>query len=209
MSRVILLSMIAAAGLTAACENTAGTMANEESFGAATNNNTLVQSAYLSSEARIVAMNDRFKAAATDTVNFDFDKSTLDGEARTILAGQAAWLKSHPTVRMRVFGYTDKVGTEGYNQRLGLRRARAVVRELTRLGVKRNRLDAVISRGEHDPVVNTEERERRNRRAVTQVAGFTTGFVGDGLDGKRAANVYRRYSTDTAEAASAEGTKSQ
>jgi outer membrane protein OmpA-like peptidoglycan-associated protein len=198
--------MIAAAGLTAACENTAGSMQNQSSFGASTSNNNLVQSAYLNSEARVVLMNDRFRAAATDTVNFDFDKSVLDGEARSILAGQAAWLKSQPTVRMRVFGHTDKVGSDGYNDRLGLRRARAVVRELVRLGVKRNRLDAVISRGEKEPVVDTEDRERRNRRTVTQVAGFTTGFVGDGMDGKRAALVYGRYVSDKAEAASAEGT---
>lgn len=204
MSRVILLSMIAAAGLTAACENTAGMMPNEASYGSATSNNVLVQSAYLNSEARIVLMNDRFRAAATDTVNFDFDRSSLGGDARSILTGQAAWLKSHPTVRMRIYGHTDKVGGDGYNNRLGLRRARAVVRALVRMGVKRNRLDAVVSRGEKEPVVDTEERERQNRRTVTQVAGFTTGFVGDGMDGKRAALAYRRYAGDRAEAATAE-----
>lgn len=206
MSRVILLSIIAAAGLTAACETTVGAFDNQSSYGASTSNNQLVQSAYLNSEARIVLMNDRFRAAATDTVNFEFDKSTLDAEARSILAGQAAWLKSHPTVRMRVYGHTDLVGSDAYNDRLGLRRARAVVRELTRLGVQRNRLDAVVSRGEREPVVDTQERERLNRRAVTQVAGFTTGFVGDGMDGKRAALVYGRYVSDQAEAASAETT---
>lgn len=206
MSRVFLISMIAAAGLTAACEQTAGTMQNQASFGASASNNALVQSAYLNSEARIVLMNDRFRAAATDTVNFDFDRSTLDAEARSIIAGQAAWLKSHPTVRMRVYGHTDLVGSDGYNDRLGLRRARAVVRELVRLGVQRNRLDAVVSRGEREPIVQTEERERANRRAVTQVAGFTTGFVGDGLDGKRASVVYSRYVTDKAEVARAQET---
>lgn len=197
--------MIAAAGLTAACEQTVGMMQNQSSFGAANNNNALVQSAYLNSEARIVLMNDRFRAAATDTVNFAFDQSTLDAGARSIIAGQAAWLKSHPNVRMRVFGHTDLVGSDGYNNRLGLRRARAVVRELVRLGVARNRLDAVISRGENEPIVNTEDRERRNRRAVTQVAGFTSGFVGDGMDGKRAIGVYNRYVSDSVEAAVAEG----
>jgi len=195
--------MIAAAGLTAACDKPAGYLPNQSSFGSSLSNNALVQSAYLNSEARIVLMNDKFRAAATDTVNFDFNKSNLDAEARSILAGQAAWLKSEPTVRMRVYGHTDKVGSDGYNNRLGLRRARAVVRELGRLGIKRNRLDAVVSRGEKEPIVNTEERERQNRRTVTQVAGFTTGFVGDGLDGKRAARVYGRYVQDKVEAATA------
>ncbi len=80
-----------------------------------------------------------------------------------------------------------------YNDRLGLRRARAVVAYLARHGISRGRLDAVESRGESDPVVQTEERERRNRRSVTSVAGFDRHYVGDGLDGEYAHRVYKLY----------------
>ncbi|MEM9141094.1 MAG: OmpA family protein, partial [Pseudomonadota bacterium] len=76
---------------------------------------------------------------------------------------------------------------------LGLRRARTVLRYLTRQGVSRRRLDAVASRGEREPVVQTEQRERRNRRTVTTVAGFARNYVGTGIDGEYAARVYDQY----------------
>ena len=94
---------------------------------------------------------------------------------------------------MTIVGHTDLVGTERYNQRLGLRRARAVLSYLTRRGVSRRRLDAVASRGETEPVVQTTQRERRNRRTVTTVAGFARNYVGTGLDGEYAARVYDTY----------------
>ncbi len=96
-------------------------------------------------------------------------------------------------MRMTVVGHTDLVGPNSYNQRLGLRRAQAVVRYMTSRGISRSRLDAVESRGEQDPVVETQDRERRNRRAVTSVAGFDRRFVGTGLDGKVAQRLYRTY----------------
>ncbi len=42
-------------------------------------------------------------------------------------------------------------------------------------------------------MVQTEERERRNRRTVTSVAGFERHYVGDGLDGQYAHRVYQTY----------------
>ena len=42
-------------------------------------------------------------------------------------------------------------------------------------------------------MVQTDERERRNRRTVTSVAGFERHYVGDGLDGRYAARVYQKY----------------
>jgi hypothetical protein len=94
---------------------------------------------------------------------------------------------------MTIVGHADKVGSDAYNDSLGLRRARAVVAYLAGQGISRGRLDAVESRGESDPVVQTEERERRNRRSVTSVAGFERHYVGDGLDGRYAQRVYARY----------------
>ncbi len=96
---------------------------------------------------------------------------------------------------MTVVGHADRVGTDAYNDRLGLRRARAVVAYLARHGISRGRLDAVESRGRREPVVQTEERERRNRRTVTSVAGFERHYVGDGLNGVYAERVYRTYVT--------------
>jgi outer membrane protein OmpA-like peptidoglycan-associated protein len=100
---------------------------------------------------------------------------------------------------MSVIGHTDLVGPEGYNRRLGLQRARAAVRYLVSKGVDPSRLDAVASAGESEPVVATEDRERRNRRAVTVVAGLDRVYVGPNLDGEYAASTYDVYQGSAAD----------
>jgi hypothetical protein len=50
----------------------------------------------------------------------------------------------------------------------------------------------VASFGETKPLVVTENRERRNRRTMTQVSGFVKGHK-NVLDGKYAAIIYRDY----------------
>jgi outer membrane protein OmpA-like peptidoglycan-associated protein len=159
----------------------------------ATAQNINAQIAYGDPASRIRALNEAFRAAAQDTATFDFDSTALDSSARAALDQQVKWLKANQYVRMTVVGHADRVGTDDYNDRLGLRRARAVVAYLARHGISRGRLDAVESRGRREPVVQTEERERRNRRTVTSVAGFERHYVGDGLDGVYAERVYRTY----------------
>ncbi len=58
-------------------------------------------------------------------------------------------------------------------------------------------------------MVDTDDRERRNRRAVTVVAGFAQGYVGDGMDGKRALLGYSEYVRDKTEVAKPETVSSQ
>lgn len=179
--------------LLAACGKQAGQLPSAALDGAVTQANINRQIAYPDPSARLRDLSIAFVAETRDTVNFDFNRATLDSEARRILDGQAAWLKRNREVRMTVTGHADRVGGEGYNDRLGLRRAQAVVAYLTRAGVARNRLDAVESRGEREPVVDTQAQERRNRRTVTTVAGFDRLYVGDGIDGNLAAFIYDRY----------------
>ena len=171
----------------------AGEGRNSHLYGVATAQNINAQIAYGDPASRIRALNEAFRAAAQDTVTFDFNRTALDSSARAALDQQVKWLKANAAVRMTVVGHADKVGTDAYNDRLGLRRARAVVAYLARHGISSGRLDAVESRGESEPVVQTDERERRNRRTVTSVAGFERHYVGDGLDGRYAARVYRQY----------------
>ncbi|MEE8455859.1 MAG: OmpA family protein [Limibaculum sp.] len=171
----------------------AGEGRNSHLYGVATAQNINAQIAYGDPASRIRALNEAFRAAAQDTVTFDFNRTALDGSARAALDQQVKWLKANPAVRMTVVGHADKVGTDAYNDRLGLRRARAVVAYLARHGISSGRLDAVESRGESEPVVQTDERERRNRRTVTSVAGFERHYVGDGLNGRYAARVYQKY----------------
>ena len=171
----------------------AGEGRNSHRYGVATAQNINAQIAYGDPASRIRALNEAFRAAARDTVTFNFDGTALDSAARAALDQQVKWLKANKHVRMTVVGHADKVGTDAYNNRLGLRRAKAVVAYLARRGISRGRLDAVESRGESEPVVQTEERERRNRRSVTSVAGFERHYVGDGLNGVYAERVYNIY----------------
>jgi outer membrane protein OmpA-like peptidoglycan-associated protein len=158
-------------------------------FGSATANNIGIQNGdrnYTLSLAR------RFADEVPDTVNFAFNSAVLDDDARATLRNQAQWIAQFPEVRFKVFGHTDKVGSNAYNQRLGLRRARAAVSYLVSQGIDRSRLEAVVSFGETQPLIVTEGRERRNRRTVTEVTGFVSGHPNI-LDGKYAAIIYREY----------------
>ncbi len=140
----------------------------------------------------MVDLANRFAKEVPDTVNFAFNSVQLDQAARATLAQQANWIKQFPEVRFRVFGYTDLVGSNAYNKRLGMRRARAVVNVLVGHGISRSRLEAVVSHGETQPLINTPGRERANRRAVTEVSGFVARHP-TVMNGKYAEVVFREY----------------
>lgn len=185
----LILSASAIAALSACASAPIGDAINDGVFGEATLNNAQLLSGQ---KSYAVALGERFAREVPTTVNFAFDKSYLDAEAKAILRKQADWIKQFPEVRFRVFGYTDLVGTERYNKSLGLRRARVVVNYLVSQGVPRNRVQAVISYGETRPLIPVKTAERANRRAVTQVSGFVQSapLV---LNGKYAQVIWRSY----------------
>lgn len=171
----------------------AGHRINEGGFGNPTLNNQLAQTAYADQEGLLLDLNKKFQREVPTTINFAFNSAKLDEEAKSILDRQAAFIKQFPEIRFRVYGHTDLVGSTSYNQNLGLRRAQAAVRYLIRQGVNADNLEAMSSFGETRPVVATQQKERRNRRTVTEVVGFARNFVGTDLDGKYANLVYRTY----------------
>ena len=99
-------------------------------------------------------------------IYFDFDRYDLSADARTILRGNADWLKSNSNARVEVEGHCDDRGTNEYNLALGAKRAQAVREYLVTLGVAPARL-STISYGEEIPVCReaTESCWRQNRRA--------------------------------------------
>ncbi len=202
------LLLASASVLAVGCTNhEAGDLSYAAPMGEAVASNQIVQTAYLGGgDALLINLQARFEQEAPTVINFDFDKSRLDGTAVSHLDQQIAWLQKNEGVRVRLYGHTDLVGSEGYNEGLGLRRARAAMRYMVSKGVSADRLEAVESRGEREPLVSTENRERANRRTETIVVGFSRLFLGDGLDGKRANNVYKRYSGDAVEAPQAAST---
>lgn len=106
------------------------------------------------------------------TVYFLFDHADLTGGAKRELQASAAWLKSHPNVRVRVEGHCDERGTSEYNLGLGSRRANRVRDYLVQLGVSAHVLDP-ISFGEEVPLKtgHDESAWRWNRRVEFSPAG--------------------------------------
>ena len=160
-------------------------------FGRATASNAAVQSGRVGA---VQALDRRFRAEVPSTITFAFNSAAIDAEAARVLTEQANWIRQFPEVRFRVYGHTDLVGSNAYNRRLGLRRARAVVAFFASQGISPSRLEALVSYGETRPVIATQAPEMRNRRTVTEVSGFV-GRRATLLDGKYASIVYRTYAT--------------
>ena len=167
----------------------AGSELETSDFGNATMNNTLIQSG---EKSYVIELTRRFSAEVPNTVNFAFNQSVLDGTAQAALRRQADWIRQFPEVRFRVYGYTDLVGSDAYNKRLGMRRAQAVVAFLASQGISRSRLEAVVSYGETQPLVYTPLPNEANRRAVTEVSGFVAKHPTI-LNGKYAEVIFREY----------------
>ena len=109
-------------------------------------------------------------AAANSTlprvVYFDFDSYIVKDEYRPVIELNAKMLAADRKKQMAVEGHTDAQGSSEYNLALGQRRAEAVVKSLTLLGVQNSQLEPV-SFGEERPAVQGSEESSRakNRRA--------------------------------------------
>lgn len=100
-------------------------------------------------------------------IYFDFDKSELSAEARSILSEHAQLLRKYPGVKILVEGHCDERGTIEYNLALGARRAQVVKQYLVNYGISENRI-ATISYGKERPVdpSHNEAAWAKNRRAA-------------------------------------------
>lgn len=104
-------------------------------------------------------------------VAFQFNSSRLTdlGKGKVYLVAQK--LKEKTDVVVALEGHTDYMGSDEYNQKLGLRRAETVMKELAGLGIEASRMSAA-SFGESKPVVGDQTDWARavNRRVEFRVA---------------------------------------
>ncbi len=107
-----------------------------------------------------------------DKVKFGFDTADLSPEGQAAIDLFADQLKSeNKNVYIEIQGHTDNVGSEKYNEELGLLRAEAVRRYLNQKhGFPLHRIN-VISYGESAGVAdnNTREGRSQNRRVALVV----------------------------------------
>ncbi len=98
-------------------------------------------------------------------VHFDFNKYNIRRPDAAVLDEAASVLKENPDVKVDVNGYTDSIGSEGYNLRLSEKRADSVVNYLEKQGVSADRLTPQ-GYGKTNFVAGNKTREGRaqNRR---------------------------------------------
>ena len=104
-------------------------------------------------------------------IEFEFGSDKLTPGSYASLDQIASTLNNNKaTVRLSVQGYTDYIGTEEYNQKLSVRRAKAVKVYLLRKNVPSKSV-IIIGYGEKNPIATNETSEGRqkNRRVEYQI----------------------------------------
>jgi peptidoglycan-associated lipoprotein len=103
---------------------------------------------------------------AARIVYFDFDSFAIKDEFRPLIEAHAKRLTANRTQRTTIEGHTDERGGREYNLALGQKRAEAVLRSLTLLGVAETQLEAVSFGKERPAVQGSDEAAwAKNRRA--------------------------------------------
>jgi peptidoglycan-associated lipoprotein len=104
-------------------------------------------------------------AAGLQPIYFDFDRSFIRDDAKSVMKANAEWLKANPKTKIRIEGNCDERGTKEYNQALGQRRATSAKKYLTDLGIAAKRI-SLISYGKEKPVCTEQNEEcwQKNRR---------------------------------------------
>ncbi len=109
---------------------------------------------------------DSGKAGSLQTVTFAFNSARLSSDARSMLGGNASFLKENSTVQVQIEGHCDERGGIQFNLALGEKRAQSVRDYLVANGIDRGRL-STISFGKDRPITfgHDEEAWGQNRRA--------------------------------------------
>jgi OOP family OmpA-OmpF porin len=119
---------------------------------------------------------------ARETVYFEFDKSTITGQAQAKIDSFVAEMKQiQPVVTLYIAGHADTTGPNDYNYALSQDRAASVRTELERQGMTVGSYSdlEIEAQGETDLAVPTADgvREPRNRRVEIIAHGQVTKVI--------------------------------
>jgi outer membrane protein OmpA-like peptidoglycan-associated protein len=120
----------------------------------------------LSGEERREETNSDIKFALQAEVLFGKDSAKLSSDANARIAAIAAEIKNQDAKKVRVFGFTDNLGSSAHGDVLSKKRADAVhsvlSQQLSALGISYE----IRGYGEQYPIANnaTEEGRKKNRR---------------------------------------------
>jgi peptidoglycan-associated lipoprotein len=109
-------------------------------------------------------------ATVNQTVYFDYDSFAIRPEFQGLIETSARKMQLNSAKKVVLEGHTDERGGREYNLALGQKRADAVRRALSLLGVPEDRLESV-SFGKEKPaaVGSTEAAMEKNRRAEINI----------------------------------------
>jgi peptidoglycan-associated lipoprotein len=121
------------------------------------------------------ALKDPASPLSKRSVYYDFDMYNIRDEFQSMVEAHAKFLLDNADLRVRVEGNCDERGSREYNLSLGQRRADAVKRAMTLLGVPADRIETV-SFGSEKPKMpgSTEEAWAENRRSDIVYVGIDT-----------------------------------
>lgn len=115
----------------------------------------------------------------SDSIRFEFDDASLRPDDRELLSRIAGVLLTAYGFRLHIYGHTDDIGTEQYNQGLSERRARSVRDYLVEAGIA---ADLISTRGfgKTSPRVQgtTSEARARNRRVEIGIIDSVIAYQG-------------------------------
>jgi peptidoglycan-associated lipoprotein len=108
------------------------------------------------------------------TIYFDYDASSIRGDAKTALDAKLAILRANTGLQIRISGHADERGSDQYNDALGQERAASAKRYLTDNGIDAARI-SIVSYGEQRPSMTgaDESAWSRNRRAEFEITAGT------------------------------------
>ena len=100
-----------------------------------------------------------------ELVLFDFNKYEVKNKVKGSLNTLAKALEENPDIRIKIDGYTDFIGSEGYNLELSVKRAKAIKNYLVDRGVKSSNI-SIEGYGKQNPIANnaTAAGRAKNRR---------------------------------------------
>ncbi|MGY8523819.1 peptidoglycan-associated lipoprotein Pal [Paracidovorax citrulli] len=111
-------------------------------------------------------LNDPNSPLAKRSVYFDFDSYAVKSEYQGMLSEHAKYLQGNRGRRILIQGNTDDRGTSEYNLALGQKRAEAVRRSLSTMGVPETQMEAVSLGKEKPKATGSDEASwAENRRA--------------------------------------------
>src|SRR5579884_4159034 len=120
------------------------------------------------------------------TFRFNFDSAELNQKNRELLSRVAGILLVSKGYGLSVFGYTDDVGSDDYNQQLSMRRAKAVEDYLVKAGIDPAIIN-VKGYGKTSPLVpgTTTLARAKNRRVEIALTDSEIKYVGETPSGDR------------------------